>query len=97
MVQVAVFGVPDDYYGEEVMAWAQLRAGERAGPEAIRDYCRGRIAHYKVPRYIELVDEYPMTVTGKLQRFRMREIAIERMGRARRVEKGQDSPFSTAC
>ena len=97
VVQVAVFGVPDDYYGEEVVAWVQLRAGERAGPEAIRDYCRGRIAHYKVPRYIELVDEFPMTVTGKLQRFRMREIAIERMGRARRVEKGQDSPFSTAC
>jgi fatty-acyl-CoA synthase len=79
VAQAAVFGVPDDFYGEEVMAWVQLRAGQRAEPEEFRDYCRGRIAHYKVPRYLELVDEFPMTVTGKLQRFRMREIIVERM------------------
>jgi fatty-acyl-CoA synthase len=76
---VAVFGVPDDFYGEEVMAWVQLRAGERADEEELREFCRGRIAHYKVPRHIWLVDEFPMTVTGKVQKFRMREIAIERL------------------
>ena len=72
---MAVFGVPDDYYGEEVMAWIQLKAGQSATEEEMRDWCRGRIAHYKVPRYVWFVDAFPMTVTGKLQKFRMREIA----------------------
>ncbi|MFN3594173.1 MAG: AMP-binding protein, partial [Thiobacillaceae bacterium] len=79
IAQVAVFGVPDDYYGEEVMAWIQLKAGERATEEEMRDWCRGRIAHYKVPRYVWFVDDFPMTVTGKLQKFRMREIAAARL------------------
>jgi fatty-acyl-CoA synthase len=83
VAQVAVFGVPDDYYGEEVMAWVQLRAGESATEEEVRQYCQGRIAHYKVPRYVWFVDGFPMTATGKLQRFRMREMAIARLrGRA---------------
>ncbi len=75
IAQVAVFGVPDPLYGEEVMAWIQLRAGEAATADEIRSYCRGRIAHYKVPRYVRFVEEFPMTVTGKLQKYRMREIA----------------------
>jgi len=76
IAQVAVFGVPDAYYGEEIMAWIQLRAGEHATEEEIRAFCKGGIAHFKVPRQIRFVDEFPMTVTGKLQKFRMREIAL---------------------
>jgi fatty-acyl-CoA synthase len=80
IAQVAVFGVPDARYGEEVMAWIQLRSGESASADEIRAYCQGRIAHYKIPRYIEFVDDFPMTVTGKLQKFRMREIAAQKLG-----------------
>jgi fatty-acyl-CoA synthase len=79
IAQVAVFGVPDEYYGEEVMAWVQLRAGASASEDELREYCRGRIAHFKVPRYVWFVEEFPMTVTGKLQKFRMREIATEKL------------------
>ncbi len=82
VAQVAVFGVPDPFYGEEVMAWIQLRAGHAASEAEIRDYCQGQIAHFKIPRYVWFVDEFPTTVTGKLQKFRMREIATERLGRA---------------
>jgi fatty-acyl-CoA synthase len=76
---VAVFGVPDDYYGEEVMAWVQLRPGQAMTEEEARAFCHGRIAHYKVPRYVWFVDEFPVTATGKLQKYRMREMAIERL------------------
>ena len=75
VAQVAVFGVPDPLYGEEVMAWIQLHAGETATAEEIRSFCKGRIAHHKVPRYVRFVEDFPMTVTGKLQKYRMREIA----------------------
>lgn len=70
---VQVFGVPDVKYGEEVCAWIRLRAGAAAGEEDIRGFCKGQIAHYKIPRYVRFVDEYPMTVTGKVQKFVMRE------------------------
>jgi fatty-acyl-CoA synthase len=76
----AVFGVPDDYYGEEVMAWVQRHAGQELTEDQLRDHCRERLAHFKVPRYIWFVDAFPMTVTGKLQKFRMRERAAERLG-----------------
>jgi fatty-acyl-CoA synthase len=82
VAQVAVFGVPDERYGEEVMAWVQLRAGETATEEELRGYCKGGIAHYKVPRHVWFVQEFPMTVTGKLQKYRMREIAVEKMAAA---------------
>ncbi len=77
VAQAAVFGVPDDYYGEAVAAWVQLRPGAAVTGEALRDHCRGRIAHFKVPGSIRLVESFPMTVTGKLQKFRMREREIE--------------------
>jgi fatty-acyl-CoA synthase len=80
VAQVAVFGVPDEYYGEEVMAWVQLRAGQSADAEEIRDFCKANMAYFKVPKYVCFVEEFPMTVTGKLQKFRMREIALEKMG-----------------
>jgi fatty-acyl-CoA synthase len=70
---VAVFGVPDDKYGEEVCAWVKLKDGTRATEEEIRDFCREQIAHYKIPRYVRFVDAFPMTVTGKIQKFVMRE------------------------
>jgi fatty-acyl-CoA synthase len=80
VADVQVIGVPDLKYGEEVMAWVMLKPGEQATGEQIRDFCRGQIAHYKVPRYVKFVSEFPMTVTGKIQKFRMRELAIEELG-----------------
>ena len=70
---VAVFGVPDDFYGEEVACWIELHKGETASPEEIISFCKDRIAHYKVPQYIRFVEVFPMTVTGKVQKFKMRE------------------------
>jgi fatty-acyl-CoA synthase len=78
--QVEVFGVPDPKYGEEVCAWIKLRHGERASEQDIRDRCKGEIAHFKIPRYIKFVDEFPMTVTGKVKKYVMRETMIEELG-----------------
>ena len=80
IADVQVIGVPDERFGEEVMAWVMLRPDANATTDEIRDYCRGRIAHYKVPRYVKIADEFPMTVTGKIQKFRMREMAVEELG-----------------
>ncbi len=77
---VQVIGVPDDRYGEEICAWVKLRPGVGATEEEIRAFCRDQIAHYKVPRYIKFVDEFPMTVTGKIQKFIMRERTIAELG-----------------
>jgi fatty-acyl-CoA synthase len=71
--QVEVIGVPDEKYGEEVCAWIKLREGTTATAEEIRDFCRGKIAHFKVPHYIKFVDSFPMTITGKVQKYVMRE------------------------
>jgi fatty-acyl-CoA synthase len=79
IAQVGVFGIPDERYGETVMAWVQLHAGEKATEDEIRDYCKGKIAHFKIPQQVWFVDEFPMTVTGKLQKFRMREQALEKL------------------
>jgi fatty-acyl-CoA synthase len=85
---IAVFGIPDEYYGEEIMAWIQLHEGTTATEDEIREFCEDRIAHFKIPKYICFVDEFPMTVTGKLQKFRMREIALEKL---ERVSQDQDA------
>ena len=77
---VQVIGVPDPRYGEAVCAWIKLHAGQTATDEEIRAFCQGQIAHYKIPRYIEFVPEFPMTITGKIQKFVMREQTIERLG-----------------
>ena len=84
VAEVAVFGVPDEFYGEEVMAWIKLHTADVATEEEIREFCKGNIAHFKIPKYVWFVEEFPMTVTGKLQKFRMREIAIEKLGKARK-------------
>ena len=79
IADVQVIGVPDERFVEEVMAWVMLKPGETADAEEIRDFCKGKIAHYKIPRYIKMTTEFPMTVTGKVQKFRMREMAIEEL------------------
>jgi len=82
--EVAVFGTPDDFFGEEIVAWIQLHAGETATEEEIRDYCKEQLAHFKIPKHIRFVEEFPMTVTGKLQKYRMREIVLEEMEKTKR-------------
>ena len=77
---VQVVGVPDPRYGEELCAWVRTKPGSSLTDEQLRDFCQGRLAHYKVPRYLLVVDEFPMTVTGKVQKFKMREASIERLG-----------------
>ena len=80
ILDVQVIGVPDPKYGEEICAWVRLREGQSADEEEIRAFCRGQIAHYKVPRYVRFVGEFPMTITGKIQKFVMREQTIEALG-----------------
>ena len=80
VLEAQVVGVPSERYGEEVMAWVRLRPGASLTATGLDDFCRGRIAGFKIPRYWKLVDEFPMTVTGKVQKFRMREAAILELG-----------------
>jgi fatty-acyl-CoA synthase len=80
VVDVQVVGVPDPRYGEELCAWVRLRDGADADEEALRAYCRERVAHFKVPRYVLFVQDFPMTVTGKVQKFKMREESVARLG-----------------
>ncbi len=82
VLDVQVVGVPDERFGEELCAWVRRREGAECEPEDLREHCRGRIAHYKVPRYVRFTDEFPMTVTGKVQKFKLRERAIEELGLA---------------
>jgi fatty-acyl-CoA synthase len=79
---VQVFGVPDAKYGEEVCAWIVPRPGRRLSEDEIREFCRGQIAHYKIPRHLRVVAELPMTVTGKPQKFIMRDKMIAELGLA---------------
>jgi fatty-acyl-CoA synthase len=80
VAQVQVFGIPDDRYGEEVCAWIILKPGVAATEDEIKAFCKDQIAHYKVPRYIRFVNELPMTVTGKAQKFMMRKKMVEELG-----------------
>jgi fatty-acyl-CoA synthase len=80
---VQVIGVPDERYGEELMAWIRLRPGaEELTVEALRAFCDGKLAHYKIPRYVHHTDEFPMTVTGKIRKVEMRERAVDLLGRS---------------
>jgi fatty-acyl-CoA synthase len=81
IVDAQVIGVPDERYGEELMAWVRLRPG--AAPltaEELRAFCAGRLAHYKIPRYVKLVDDFPVTVTGKIRKVEMREVSVDELG-----------------
>jgi fatty-acyl-CoA synthase len=80
VLDVQVIGVPSERYGEEVMAWVKLRPGASATAIELNAFCRGRIATFKIPHYWKFVDEFPTTVTGKIQKFRMREIAVAELG-----------------
>src|SRR6202008_1743656 len=75
-----VIGVPSEKYGEEVMAWVRPRAGATLTSEALMEFCRGRIASYKIPRHWKFVDAFPMTVTGKIRKVEMREISVRELG-----------------
>jgi fatty-acyl-CoA synthase len=77
--EVQVVGVPDARFGEEIAAFVITRTGTDLDAEALREFCTGRIAHYKIPRYVIALDEFPMTVTGKIQKFKLRERAIEEL------------------
>jgi fatty-acyl-CoA synthase len=90
IADVQIIGVPDSKYGEEVCAWIRLCDGHTADEDDIRAYCRGQIASYKIPRYIRFTDSFPTTVTGKIQKFRMREVSTSELGLAhtREAEAG---------
>lgn len=79
VAEAAVFGVPDDYWGEEIIAWVRLHGQAGVTAEELKSYCGQNLAHFKVPKWIRFVDEFPMTVTGKLQKFKMREMAMAEM------------------
>src|SRR4051812_7206816 len=81
IADVQVIGVPDERFGEELMAWVRLRPGaEPLTAEGLREFCAGRLAHYKIPRYVKIVDEFPMTVTGKIRKVEMRQVSVSELG-----------------
>ena len=80
ILEVQVFGVPDEKYGEEICTWIVLKPGESLTEEEVKAFCKGQIAHYKVPRYVRFKTELPMTVTGKPQKFVMRDMMVEELG-----------------
>ena len=77
---VQVIGVPDEKFGEEIMAWIKLKEGTTCNSDDIKTFCKGKISHYKIPRYIKFVDSFPMTVTGKIRKVEMREISVQELG-----------------
>ena len=77
---VQVVGVPDQKFGEELCAWIIAKPGQTLDEAGVREFCKGKIAHYKVPRYMKFVDAFPMTITGKIQKFRIRELMQEELG-----------------
>ncbi|AHL75541.1 AMP-binding protein [Stutzerimonas stutzeri] len=80
VADVQVIGVPDKTYGEEIVAWVKLHQGQETSADELRDFCKGRIAHFKTPRHIKFVDDFPMTISGKVQKFRMREVSVAELG-----------------
>ena len=85
--------MPDAKYGEELMAWVRMREGvEPLTAEAVREFCTGKLAHYKIPRYVHVVDEFPMTVTGKIRKVEMRAKSVELLG----LDDTTDTPRQAA-
>ncbi len=87
IADVQVIGLPSRAYGEEIMAWVKLKPDAEATEAEIQNFCRGRISHYKIPRYVKFVDNFPMTVTGKIQKFLMRKQAIEELGLQNEIQE----------
>jgi fatty-acyl-CoA synthase len=75
-----VVGVPDQRFGEELCAWIIAKPGQTLHEDEVREFCKGKIAHYKVPRYMKFVDAFPMTITGKIQKFKIRELMQQELG-----------------
>ena len=90
IVDVQVIGVPDPKYGEEVVAWVRLRSGATMSRDDLAAFCAGRIAYFKIPRYVHVTDEFPMTVTGKIQKYKMREASIRLLGLAQQSHDGDE-------
>src|SRR6202048_887573 len=90
VADVQVIGVPDARYGEELVAFVIIKPGASLTEDELREFCRGQIAHFKIPRHVKFVTEYPMTVTGKIQKYKLRETAIDQLGLA------QDAAIATA-
>jgi fatty-acyl-CoA synthase len=82
VADVQVIGVPDKTYGEEIVAWVKLHAEHQASADDLRNFCKGRIAHFKTPRHFKFVDDFPMTISGKVQKFKMREVSVAELGLA---------------
>ena len=80
IAEAYVIGVPDAYYGEQVMAWVKLKPGQSMTGEEVQAFCRGKIMNYKIPKHVKFVDDFPKTVTGKVQKYRMREISTQELG-----------------
>jgi fatty-acyl-CoA synthase len=91
IAEVSVFGIPDEFYGEETMAWIELQADKEATEEEIREFCKRKIAHYKIPTHIWFVDEFPLTVTGKIKKYRMREMAVAKMEETKAAGEASDA------
>ncbi|PWN60656.1 AMP-binding protein [Chryseobacterium oncorhynchi] len=85
ILDVQIIGVPSEKFGEEVMAWVKVRKGFTITEEELKDYCKGKIAHYKVPKYWKFVDEFPMTISGKIRKVEMREISMKELGLGTKV------------
>lgn len=79
IVDASVIGVPDPKFGEEIAAWIKIKPGSNLTEDAIKEYCKGKIAHYKIPRYVKITDSFPMTVTGKIQKYIMRQQSVEEL------------------
>jgi fatty-acyl-CoA synthase len=77
IAEAQVLGIPDEKLGEAIVAWIRLKTGESAEEEEIRDFCSGKIAHFKIPQHFRFVEQFPMTASGKVQKFRMRQMEIE--------------------
>ena len=90
IAEVAVIGIPDPYYGEQVMAWVRVKEGQTLTSDELRSFCSGHIMNYKIPHYLKLVEDFPKTVTGKIQKYRMRQISIEELGLGRLEKKAPE-------
>ena len=82
IAEAYIIGVPDAYYGEQVMAWVKVKTGQAMTAEELQAFCEGKIMGYKIPHYLKFVDDFPKTVTGKVQKYRMREISAQELGLA---------------
>src|SRR5262245_7218415 len=87
IAEAYAIGVPDSYYGEQVMTWVKLKDGQTMNNEELLSFCRGKIMEYKIPHYVKFVADFPKTVTGKVQKYKMRELSITELGLAQPAKK----------